>query len=1133
MRFKIGVLLSGFVGITAVLAAACNAQGAEYSAPQVRLPLMATKPAVDGEIKFEEWGAAARMEGFGYGALLSPHEASFWVGADRDELFIAVVSETPPGGKLLTRANPLPGDADAITFYDDTIEMFFDPLRHLGNDKSDRRKVYQAIINARAAIWDQSYKLSAGGEGWRAHWRIGNKVVGDRWHFEVAVPWSDFGVTEADLGQPMGIRIGRNWDQSPTTARQTEWSSLGGAYSNQDTMPVVTFDPAAPVVQVLQMRNEAGQANIKLSIRNPHDQPLEVVSDVSVMPKSSAPAHNNQKLTLGPNETKFVEVTPAAAPKEDLYTQISVASADGQAIYYQRSFSWNLDRPKDLWVLDADAVKKIDTAFAYFPSHDTLKVKVNVGGLESKAQVSAVNLEVRSKGDPTGIASTTMPSLKNDATQIDWKLPKLAEGAYELIVKLDGVPVDRQVCEFVRHRFEWEGNTLGKSDIVLPGFEPIRVKGNTVSTVLREHEMNGLGLWDQIRSQGTPLLKGPMRLEVQTGGKTLQAEGHGLKFTEAAETRLVSQTSLSVGPLVGTATSEWDYDGLMWWRLTLAPTTETIDAVTLVVPLNDQLAPLFHECTDGVRFNYAGFTPPGEGQVWNSTKAAKNSILGSHVPYIWLGGEERGLSVCGENDRGWITDPKVPCQEIVRKADGTLELRLHLIATPSKIDQPREIQVGFQATPVKPMPANWRVWSISGRTKNLPASALQQVFLGSGMYWGTVTPCEDVYPRDQDFSIYDKFAETRRSGQIDQQFVEDWLKRYKTGTDYDQGYRPHIQSGFGTMSGKPQNVLLYTNGRGARFDTPEGQTFIDEWHADAFPPRKYGYGTGVWYDMDPVESFRDYAMWYYKKMFTTFADALYWDDVYLRGNFDTVGTHAYELPDGNIQPDYGPTNMRTLIKRTAVLACELGKQPANMAHMTNTANAQVLAFVQTNLSWEDRSGDAPFQERFSRDYIRAESIGRQFGNVPFVIPLIEGNQEKIPLAHRSFAGATLTHELKNWYVSLQDYWDNFDRLIALGYGTPEAQVFNYWQADYPVKIHDGDTSSIVVSRPNKAIVIVCDYSGADSNPTLELDQKVLGLTGKISAIDMESNQSLELTETGSIKAPLKKYDFRVIQVEAK
>src|SRR5205814_1199600 len=158
---------------------------------------------------------------------------------------------------------------------------------------------------------------------------------------------------------------------------------------------------------------------------------------------------------------------------------------------------------------------------------------------------------------------------------------------------------------------------------------------------------------------------------------------------------------------------------------------------------------------------------------------------------------------------------------------------------------------------------------------------------------------------------------------------------------------------FRACASKPEHMIAYTNPRGTRQDTPEAQTFLDEWHVDAFLSQKANYGDGASYGCNPVESFRDFSLWNYSKMLDTFDDAINWDNTYLKACFDTVGSDAYELSPGIIQPSVGLWNMRELIRRTAILFHEMKKRPMNVPHMTNTSIAPTLSFAQMQLGWED------------------------------------------------------------------------------------------------------------------------------------------------------------------------------------
>ena len=1107
----------------------------KYSVPQISLPLLQKAPVIDGAIHEDEWSGADRIERFGNFAQLSPQKAGFWVGGDAQNLYIAIRSETPPNGQILQRTNPLAGDTDARPFDDDSIEIYLCPNP---DAPKTEQVVYQGIFNAKGAIYDQLFTTN-GGQAWRGNWQIKNIVSGDHWDCEIALPWKDVRLPGSPLGKTIGLRICRDWKRS-IGAVQTEWSPLGGTYTAIPTMPRVTWSAKAPVVQVLQLQDAPDQpVNIGLKITNPTNVPLKVLSQIDLVPQNSAHTQSRKIIDVAPGKSQEIHINSPALADELIATHITVTSPNGNSVYYKRDFSWQINRPSTIWNIEPNATKRINTQFAYFPSFNAMHVKVDISKLPQHSEVKAVQLSIRRKDSSEIIAQTIMPPLKDNASELtQWNIPVLDEGNYELVTALQGVAAEPQIETFARHHFPWEGNKLGLSDIVVPPFTPIQVKGNQVDTVLRQHQINGLGLWNQVVADKQPLLKSPMRLEATINGKVLSAQGQ-IKVLSHKATQVVTNANWQVGALKGNTRDVWDYDGVMKSTFTLEPTTQKVDSLTLIIPLNNKLMPLMHACADGIRFNYAGKVPEGNGVIWNSTKAAHNSIIGDYVPYIWLGGQERGLAVFGDNDAGWITDDKTPCQEIVRRDDGTLELRLHLIQTPSSWNHSRIITIGFQATPVKPMPKNWRLWTIGAHGNVKAPGQYFQGWFGADYYWGAATPYADVYPRKQDFSIYEELEKSRKTGNINKDFIQQWLKGYilPEGIDGQKlltTYTNHINAAFRVAATQPDGMLIYTNSRGVRYDTPEGQTYLNEWNRNPFPKRQWDYATGNYYDLDPPASYRDYAAWYWKKMLTTFDDGIYWDNVFLQSNFNPITSDAFKRSDGQIQPSAGLWNTRALVRRGAVLAAELGKVDRNMVHMTNTAIAPILSFSRTQLSWEDHSGDSDFQDRFSCDYIQTVNIGRQFGNVPIELTLNQiraKTPEQVAWINRTAVGVMLTHELKPLLRQAQNdpFFDNYDRLVQFGYGQPDVKVYNYWQSDYPAQI-SGDTSSLLVCKANHAMIVICDWGGG-GDIQVKLDTKVLSLNGALKVTNAETNQPLAV-DGNIISLHLKKHDFIVLRIDA-
>lgn len=762
-----------------------------------------------------------------------------------------------------------------------------------------------------------------------------------------------------------------------------------------------------------------------------------------------------------------------------------------------------------------------EVQFAYYPSYNFCTVRIDLSRRPDRGQVKGAALAIRQEGGTTTIAEKEFSLAVDSPTDLEWPLPGLADGDYELCVQLEGVVYPEKRIHFERHHFPWEHNQLGRSDVVVPPFTPLRVEGRRVETVLRQHDLTSLGLWAQVTSEGVPLLRKPMRLELMQAGKLRGIAARDFRVTSQTATRVVTEAVFDGGR----ATGEWSYDGVLRWTLDLTPTGRQIDSLTLVVPLDERQAPLMHACTDGIRINYAGAVPTGTGRIWEGSQAQRRKMGGTYVPYLWLGGEERGLAVFGENERGWVTAKGMSCQEL-RRAPGGLELRLNLIAAPVTIDAPRRIVLGFQATPTKPMPANWRLITMDYPESAGPDGETFQ-FLGSAWSWGALTPCADVYPRDGDLGLWDEFARARKVGRIDPDYLKTWLERVpagpareKAGRETGYGYRKVAESG-----SKP--VLVYTNPRGVRFDTPEGRTFLNEWNRLAYPKRDWPEGGCVWYDANLADSFQDYCVWHYQRMLATFADGIYWDDTFLQSTYLPAGTDAFRLPDGGTRPAVGLWAMRDLIRRTAVLDHEMHHPARNMLHTTNAAVAPVLAFGQMLLTWEDEKGDKDFQDRHTREYLRAESIGRQHGVVPFAMVLTDTKDPaKAAWIQRTATGVALVHEVK--FSSGPKIWrEAFKKLLDFGYGRPGVTVYNYWQRDNPVTVEGTDAATLCISKPGAVLVAVSDY-GQGGNVALQVDARALGLGENVTAWNEETGAPLPVDPGYRVKFPLARHDFCLI-----
>ena len=67
-----------------------------------RVPVLPTAPTLDGRVEEVEWRCAAAFDGLSFPEVLEERRAMAWVGATRTHLYVAIVSELPDDGQLVS-----------------------------------------------------------------------------------------------------------------------------------------------------------------------------------------------------------------------------------------------------------------------------------------------------------------------------------------------------------------------------------------------------------------------------------------------------------------------------------------------------------------------------------------------------------------------------------------------------------------------------------------------------------------------------------------------------------------------------------------------------------------------------------------------------------------------------------------------------------------------------------------------------------------------------------------------------------------------------------------------------------------------------------------------------------------------
>lgn len=471
---------------------------------------------------------------------------------------------------------------------------------------------------------------------------------------------------------------------------------------------------------------------------------------------------------------------------------------------------------------------------------------------------------------------------------------------------------------------------------------------------------------------------------------------------------------------------------------------------------------------------------------------------------------------------------------LIEREGDTVLLRINLIAKPSRLDRPRSLKFALQATPAKPMPEtpyNWRRWWATRTDKDI--EAVQVRFFGGNMYWGGRHFATSVFPDRRDYTFWEKMAEQRRTGQMDKAFLDQWMANYADlPKDRQQQITPAMKAGFEWSAGTPANeqgttkfnyLIPYTNPRGAEFETPEFlSTYIDEWqvHDIVDPqwarltpfvrPRRVSAdfpGMATWYQVQPVPSRVDMLLFYHQKMLETFADGIYWDNMFLQPSFlpAEAGGPGYVDDEGRLRAGVDFMGLRDLVKRTATMMHVMGKRPLTYIHMTNVNHIPMLSFGTLNLDWEWRDqgamGTKDLQDRIRLDEILAHHLGLQSGNITIGMTgnILKGDAETREWLHRTGMAVCLPHEIRSYQATPEVTFVQSE-MARFGYGQPDCKDYRYWEENFPLQTQGAEMRALVLARDGKAMIALGNFGPEgtegpeiEAGPTLEeYDAQQLG-----------------------------------------
>ena len=698
---------------------------------------------------------------------------------------------------------------------------------------------------------------------------------------------------------------------------------------------------------------------------------------------------------------------------------------------------------------------------------------------------------------------------------------RLDNGIY--LIRLKNAANKKVLLEkrFENKNFPWINNSIGKKQRLLPGFTPVKMNGSTISVVLRDYDLSAGGLPKQIVAEGKNILAAPVTLNTLSDGKSSELVPQkfigGKNIETEANYTAVCQNDIIRADING----KMEQDGLLKLDINFTALGKKLpEQIWLDIPVDKETAQLFHACGEGIRANPAGFLPSGNGRIWGSRSIPQIKI-NNFIPYCWVGTDSGGIAYAADWDKGWKHSAERDAVELHRKTDGTVSIRLHLINDPVKIDPECTMTLILMASPVKPMPENFRNWC-----DGFPFKAERNTqCLYSGAYWGQYFSDQGRYPAFGDYTYIKKLFETLKTGQVDKNFRKYWLDRVSKASraevprvyvQYPKYVANHFDAAHGKMKqlyGRKNPVIYcYTCNYFPVDALPEARFFKEEWR-----------------DMHVYGSFADYAIYYFDKMLEAGMTGIYNDNTYMVCNYDWTCGNTWEDENGVLHPSLGIWRQREYLLRQYNAMLDRGiKEPWITVHHTNSNVLPALSFATNTMGMEWKYGITDYQTRFSSDYIRAVCQGRQGGFYPTVLDgiLYEGTSKQRSWCTRTMLAALLPHEIRPTAHRNSDsavYEKIHNILTDFGIGAKDCRVYLFWQQDSPVKSSSKDLLATSYIRNNK-ILIVCGNYGDSGKITLTLKRPLKKAENK------ETKEKLS-ADGKTITFEIKKHDLAVIEGE--
>ena len=543
----------------------------------------------------------------------------------------------------------------------------------------------------------------------------------------------------------------------------------------------------------------------------------------------------------------------------------------------------------------------------------------------------------------------------------------LPQGAYNVICDIttkDGKPGSSVTTKFVVPAPPvWLQEKAGVSDTPPPPWTPVEVEQDSARMWGREYQLGAFGLPAKLQTQGASMLAGPISFRTVADGSEVTWTPRRRLVTKRTEAEVVLEgaSRSALGELSWRTQAE--YDGFLLHDLSLAPTDGAeVEMMELRIAIRKECARLYSQ---GARIR--GFLPKGEGPI------------GSAGHYWWIGTDDLGL--CGATEHnGSLIAGAGGASSIVREPSGDITVVYRFVGKPTVLTEPWKLRLVLQATPTKPLPADWRTWrdaSCFGGSSEIYNGWKNTVNLWIAYPWYTErTHLYHPYPVVRDANWYRGHVKSLQDNGGGLWRDNDTLTVDET-------------AGMAKRSGASK-VTPYALFAFMAPGMPECDFYWKEW----FNPLGFSSMGDKWDTraaVRPVSSYVDFMVWKHRELIREYGhDGLYIDFAGLcQAVLDLEQGLGYERGGVAHPVSFPVVANREIWKRMYTMQRQENPGALILGHVSENTCVPLLSFCDVWINgegnWYGQLKD-DYLEVLPLDELRAEWRAQHFGGIPWWLP---------------------------------------------------------------------------------------------------------------------------------------------------